>query len=48
VALSNCTVPFRSGQELRPLDLRRSGQIRSSHTGLVSDSIRIVRSRSNG
>jgi hypothetical protein len=41
-------IPVRLDQELRPLDLRRSGQIRSSHTGSVSDSIRIVRSRFNG
>jgi hypothetical protein len=41
-------VPVRLDQELRPLDLRRSGRIRLSHTGSVSDSIRIVRSRSNG
>jgi hypothetical protein len=48
VALWYSLVPLRVDQELRPLDLKGFGWIRSSHTGSVSDLIWGVGSRSDG
>jgi hypothetical protein len=41
-------IPVRTDLQRGALDLIRSRCTRSSHTGLISDSISIVRSRSDG
>jgi hypothetical protein len=48
VAICDLSVPIRADQLCDALDPRGCGRTRSSSTGSISDSIRIVRSRSDG
>jgi hypothetical protein len=48
VAIGDLSVPVRVDQLCGALDLSGCGRTRSSSTGSISDSIRIVRSRSDG
>jgi hypothetical protein len=48
VLCSDWSIPFRVDRVLQPLDLMETGRTRSEGTRSLSDSIRVVRSRSDG